>query len=205
MTAQSTVPVFTRAGSATLPSRVSSRLTGVPGTLLSFPFPFARFPALAALAALTALGLVVLRPGLARADAPPPSLDAGRMKVDVTSSAQAPAKSEAKPQGDGGVPVFPHVEGSISGGKIPDYEETVAGMRPALKACVDGKGELDAVVEITAKVGAKGAVTGSDSMGGTQFSEGAVPCLIKRIEAATFKKPTDGSPRVTFRIKMRKE
>ena len=137
--------------------------------------------------------------------APPPSLDAGHMKVDGTLSAQAPAKSEAKPQGDGGVPVFPHVEGSISGGKIPDYEETVAGMRPALKACVDGKGELDAVVEITAKVGAKGAVTGTDSMGGTQFSEGAVPCLIKRIEAATFKKPTDGSPRVTFRIKMRKE
>jgi hypothetical protein len=129
--------------------------------------------------------------------APPLSFDAGRMKLDV--------KPEAKLPGDGGAPVFPHVEGSISGGKIPDYEETVAGMRPSLKACVEGKGELDAVVEITAKVGAKGAVTGTDSMGGTQFSEGAVPCLVKRIEAATFKKPTDGSPRVTFRIKMRKD
>ena len=123
-----------------------------------------------------------------------PSFDAGRLKSEA-----APAK------GDGGAPVFPHVEGSISGGKIPDYEETVAGMRSALKACVEGKGELDAVVEITAKVGAKGAVTGTDSMGGSQFSEGAVPCLIKRIEGATFKKPTDGSPRVTFRIKMRKD
>ena len=131
--------------------------------------------------------------------APPPSFDAGRMKLD----AKPDAKSEAK--SDGGAPVFPHVEGSISGGKIPDYEETVAGMRSALKACVEGKGELDAVVEITAKVGAKGAVTGTDSMGGTQFSEGAVPCLVKRIEGATFKKPTDGSPRVTFRIKMRKD
>lgn len=137
--------------------------------------------------------------------APPPSLDAGAIKLDVGSSAPAPAKSEAKHAGDAGPPVFPHVEGSISGGKIPDYEETVAGMRPTLKACVEGKGELDAVVEITAKVGPKGAVTGTDSMGGTQFSEGALPCLVKHIEAASFKKPTDGSPRVTFRIKMRKD
>lgn len=135
----------------------------------------------------------------------PPSLDAGVMKLDVAAIAPAPAKSDAKHPGDAGPPVFSHVEGSISGGKIPDYEETVAGMRPALKACVEGKGELDAVVEITAKVGPKGAVTGTDSMGGTQFSEGALPCLVKRIESASFKKPTEGSPRVTFRIKMRKE
>lgn len=137
--------------------------------------------------------------------AAPMSFDAGKIRLDVASSAPTPAKSDAKAPGDAGPPVFPHVEGSISGGKIPGYEDTVAGMRPALKACVEGKGELDAVVEITAKVGPKGAVTGSDSMGGTQFSEGAVPCLVRRIEAASFKKPTEGTPRVTFRIKMRKE
>ncbi len=137
--------------------------------------------------------------------APPASFDAGVEKPDLATSAPSAARTEAKVPGDAGPPAFPHVEGSISGGKIPGYEETVAGLRSALKACVEGKGELDAVVEITAKVGVKGTVTGTDSMGGTQFSEGAVPCLVKHIEAANFKKPTEGSPRVTFRIKMRRE
>jgi hypothetical protein len=137
--------------------------------------------------------------------APPASFDAGAEKFEIASAAPSAARTEAKLPGDAGPPLFAHVEGSISGGKIPDYEETVAGMRPALKACVEGKGELDAVVEITAKVGVKGAVTGTDSTGGTQFSEGAVPCLVKRIEGASFKKPSEGSPRVTFRVKMRRD
>lgn len=137
--------------------------------------------------------------------APPVFLDAGAAKIDIATSAPSAARTEAKVPGDAGPPAFPHVEGSISGGKIPGYEDTVASMRSALKACVEGRGELDAVVEITAKVGVKGAVTGTDSMGGTQFSEGAVPCLVKHIEGATFKRPTEGSPRVTFRIKMRRE
>ena len=156
-----------------------------------------------------AFGLVL---GCGRANwggpkAPPPE------KAPVPTASQAPGgfvfdsslRSSPSPSRDAGAMAVPHIEGSLAGGKIPAYEETVIGIRPSLKACVENKGEPDAVVEITAKIGPKGNVTGTDAIGGTQFLEGAVPCLTKKIEAATFRKPTEGSPRVTFRVTMRRE
>jgi hypothetical protein len=95
--------------------------------------------------------------------------------------------------------------GSLSGGKLPGWEDALAGLRPSLKQCVDGKGEVDAVVELVLKIGPKGEVTNVDKTGGSQFAAGAVPCLVKVLEAAQFKKPTEGSPRLTIRVKLKKE
>jgi len=101
--------------------------------------------------------------------------------------------------------LVPRVDATLSGGKIPGFDDAIAGMRSTLKACVDGKATPNARVEITAKIGPKGTVLKSDKVGGSSFGQGAVPCLVKRIEAAQFKKPTEGSPRITFRVRMSNE
>ena len=116
-----------------------------------------------------------------------------------------PPEPRKADKGDGGASAVASIEGSLSGGKLPGWEEALAGMRPALKSCVEGKGEVDAVVELTAKIGPKGEVTNVDKTGGSQFAEGAVPCLMKRLEGAQFKKPTEGSPRLTLRVKLKKD
>ena len=116
-----------------------------------------------------------------------------------------PPEPRKADKGDGGASAVASIEGSLSGGKLPGWEEALAGMRPALKSCVEGKGEVDAVVELTAKIGPKGEVTNVDKTGGSQFAEGAVPCLMKRLEGAQFKKPTEGAPRLTLRVKLRKD
>src|ERR1019366_2796308 len=75
--------VFVGAASATLPARVSPRLAGNPGTMLSFSFAafaaFATFAARFALAALAtlaaALAVAVFSPRVARADTPSTALD----------------------------------------------------------------------------------------------------------------------------------
>jgi hypothetical protein len=96
----------------------------------------------------------------------------------------------------------PRVDATMSGGKIPGFEDAVAGMRSTLKGCVEGKGKGDARVEITARVGPKGKVVRSDKVGGSSFAQGAVACLVKRIDAAQFKKPSEGTPTITFRVRM---
>ena len=123
------------------------------------------------------------------------------------SASSTPPKSETTKteKGDAGGGAVAAVEGTLSGGKLPGWEEALAGMRPSLKQCVEGKGEIDAVVELAMKIGPKGEVTNVDKTGGSQFGEGAVPCLTKRLEAAQFKKPTEGSPRLTIRVKLKKE
>jgi hypothetical protein len=123
------------------------------------------------------------------------------------STASSPPKSETPKteKGDAGGGMVASVEGTLSGGKLPGWEDALAGMRPALKQCVEGKGEVDAVVELAMKIGPKGEVTNVDKTGGSQFAEGAVPCLTKRLEAAQFKKPTEGTPRLTIRVKLKKD
>jgi len=121
-----------------------------------------------------------------------------------SAGADAPS-SFAAGTGDSGSGSNWRVEASLSGGKIPGFDDAIAGMRSTLKACVDGKGGPNARVEITARIGPKGTVLKSDKVGGSSFSQGAVPCLMRRIEAAQFKKPTEGSPRITFRVRMSSE
>lgn len=113
--------------------------------------------------------------------------------------------SDAGPGASGDGTVVPRVDAVLSGGKIPGFDDAVAGMRSTLKACVDGKGNSSARVEITAKVGPKGNVLKSDRVGGSSFAHGAVTCLMKRIDAAQFKKPTEGAPKITFRVRMASE
>jgi len=118
------------------------------------------------------------------------------------ATSSAPSGDTTAPSGDGGGSGTPRVDATLMGGKIPGFDEAIAGMRSTLKACVEGKGGTNARVEITARVGPKGTVLKSDKIGGTSFGQGAVPCLVKRIEAAQFKKPTEGSPRITFRVRI---
>ncbi|WP_394828350.1 hypothetical protein [Pendulispora albinea] len=138
----------------------------------------------------------------------PPSSGAPAPTAETTgeTTSAAPPPFDAAPAGttstDG---LTPRVDATLSGGKIPGFDEAIAGMRSTLKACVDGKATQNARVEITARIGPKGNVLKSDKVGGTSFAQGAVPCLVKRIEAAQFKKPTEGSPRITFRVRMSNE
>ncbi len=142
--------------------------------------------------------------GAAGQAAPRPAETTSETSAQVPAApGDAPAFSAAG-AGDGGGSggLTPRVEATLSGGKIPGFDDAVAGMRSTLKACVDGKASANARVEITARIGPKGNVLKSDKVGGSSFSQGAVPCLIRRIEAAQFKKPTEGSPRITFRVRM---
>jgi len=109
------------------------------------------------------------------------------------------------PRGDGGVPLTPRIEAQLSGGKIPGFDDAIAGMRPSLKACVEGRGEADAVVELSAPIDARGRVGRVDTLGGSQLGPGAVACLVKRVEEASFKKPASGAPRLLLRVKLRRE
>ncbi|WP_394840057.1 hypothetical protein LVJ94_24525 [Pendulispora rubella] len=156
-------------------------------------------------------------PPLAQASAPPPAVvlppDGGSGKTALTSGDASDLGASPSPGFDAAgsnenkdsAGLVPRVDATLSGGKIPGFDEAIAGMRSTLKACVDGKATPNARIEITAKIGPKGTVLKSDKVGGTSFAQGAVPCLMKRIEAAQFKKPTEGSPRITFRVHMSNE
>ena len=130
-----------------------------------------------------------------------------RHETPDASAALAPPAPGAEAHADAGGLVA-RVEASLTGTKIPGFDDAVTGMRPAMKACVEGKGAPDAVVEIMAQIGPKGTVVRSDKVGGTEFAEGAVPCLMKIVENAQFKKPPADAgppPRVTFRVKLSRD
>ena len=77
-----------------------------------------------------------------------------------------------------------------------------------MQAVIAGKADAALVNEITAQIGPKGNVLHTDHAGGSQFAEGAVPCLMKIVEGASFKKPTSDAgppPHVTFRVKLSRE
>jgi hypothetical protein len=99
------------------------------------------------------------------------------------------------------------VEAHLSGGKIPRFDETVSALRSGLKACADGKGAVGAQVEFTLKIDPKGKVQGADKVGGSEFEQGVMACLTKRIESATFEKPAGdaGTPHATIRVVMAAE
>lgn len=122
----------------------------------------------------------------------------------------AATEVRAPPEGDAGAAngLVPRVEASVSTGKLAGFDEAAAGLRPAMKACVAGKGPEGAVVELMAQIGPKGTIVRSDHVGGSEFAEGAVPCLVKLLDDAQFKKPdldAGPPPRVTFRVKMQRE
>ncbi|WP_394850775.1 hypothetical protein LZC95_25375 [Pendulispora brunnea] len=155
---------------------------------------------------------------MAQTSSPPPPVvlppDGGSGKAALTSGDASSDPGAPPPPGfdasgsnenKDSAGLVPRVDATLSGGKIPGFDEAIAGMRSTLKACIDGKATPNARVEITAKIGPKGTVLKSDKVGGTSFGQGAVPCLVKRIEAAQFKKPTEGSPRITFRVHMSNE
>ncbi len=132
----------------------------------------------------------------------PTLADAGRPLFDTgRSSLTGPLVLDA----GAGTPLVVHVESDLTGGKLPGWEHTVAALRPALRACAEGKGEADAMVEITAHVGPKGRVTGTDKTGGSQFAQGVVPCIVHVIEEASFGKPASGTPHLTVRVRLRRD
>jgi len=126
--------------------------------------------------------------------------------MEANAAAGASAGPVARDGRDGGAPsLVAHVDGQLSGGKVPGFDDVIAGMRGALKACVDGHGDLDAVIELSAPIDPKGRVGHVDALGGSQFGPGVVGCLERRVAGASFNKPASGSPRFMIRVKLRRD
>ncbi|MBL9026888.1 MAG: AgmX/PglI C-terminal domain-containing protein [Myxococcales bacterium] len=123
-------------------------------------------------------------------------------KGDHTPNAEPPASNPAAPSTGTARVIVGGAGGPGSG--IPNEEEVVAAMVPALRVCYEhalrDNPRTRGSVRVTAKVDSAGRVWEAKPTNGDGLSPALVSCVVARISAARFMPPSGGSAVVVIPV-----